>query len=308
MSIVHVTNDNDSGAGSFRAAVSGAGVAGRRIVFDFGGDISIDSQLYIDGHHITVAGESAPAPGITFSGHTIYPRDGAHDIVLRGFRFRDGWDGTGGSQQDADGITITRGVYNVVCQYLSLAGAYDENLDIWDSCHDVSVIDCMFGPGSDPTHNFHLLIGKQSDRVSVARNVLYGHEYRAPAGGYDDVGSLVAPGIVVDVVGNLIVTPVSGGYGPTVYHHGKGNVVGNYIDADNPGEISSSGLGYFADNHVVAGSVPASNGGPFAVDTYAILPTLEAVAAGRYALAHAGCRVGGLDATDTAIVAAIGAI
>lgn len=299
MSIVHVTNTNDSGAGSFRAAVAQSNV---RVVFDISGTIALSSQCYIDGDHVTVAGESAPSPGITFTGHTIYPRDGAHDIILRSFRHHGGWNGG----QDADGITITRGCYNIVCQNLSLSGVYDENLDIWDTCRDITVQDCILGVGADPTHNFSLLIGKQSHRITVARNIMYGHEYRAPAAGYDDVGALVEPTITADVVGNLIVTGVSSGYGPTVYHHAKGNVVGNWVDADNPGELSSSGTGFFSGNHVVSGSLPTSNGGPFAVDAYATIPTPDPTAAARAAIADAGCFP--RDATDLAILAAIGTI
>lgn len=299
MSIVHVTNLNDSGAGSFRAAVAQSNV---RVVFDLSGTIALASQCYIDGSFVTVAGESAPSPGITFTGHTIYPRDGAHDIILRNFRHRGGWNGG----QDADGITITRGCYNIVVQNVSVAGVYDENLDVWDTCRDITVQDCILGVGADPTHNFSLLIGKQSHRVTVARNIMYGHEYRAPAAGYDDVGALIEPTITADVVGNLIVTGVSSGYGPTVYHQGKANVVGNWVDADNPGELTSGGTGYFAANHVVSGSLPSSNGGPFSVDAYAVIPTPDATAAARAAIANAGCFP--RDATDLAILAAIGTI
>lgn len=305
MSVYHVTNTTDSGTGSFRDAVSGSN---RLVVFDVGGTIALGSQCYVSGSYITVAGETAPSPGITFTGHTVYVRNGVHDIILRNFRHRGGWNGSGGSQQDADGITITVGCYNIVVQNVSIAGVYDENLDVWDTCHDITVQDCILGVGADPTHNFSLLIGKQSHRVTVARNIMYGHEYRAPAAGYDDVGSLIEPTITADVVNNLIWTSVASSYGPTSYHQGKSNIVGNYIKATTNVELTSGGLGYLAGNHNVTGSLPSSNGGPFTVDPYATITPSDYTTAARYALAHAGCRVGGLDSTDLGYIAAIGTI
>ena len=74
--IVHVTNLNDSGTGSFRAAVTGGTY--RTIVFDVAGVIALRSDLKFKDH-ITVLGQTAPYPGITVRYYTVQP--GADNII-----------------------------------------------------------------------------------------------------------------------------------------------------------------------------------------------------------------------------------
>src|SRR4051794_10543824 len=62
--IYHVTNLNDTGAGSFRDAVSGSN---RIVVFDVGGEIKLNSGISSQGN-ITIAGQTAPGEGITLTG------------------------------------------------------------------------------------------------------------------------------------------------------------------------------------------------------------------------------------------------
>ncbi len=82
--IVHVTNLKDSGTGSLRSAVSGS--AKKIVVFDVGGVIALNSDLSI-GDNTTIAGQTAPYPGITIRYRTIRP--GANNII-RFIRIRRG--------------------------------------------------------------------------------------------------------------------------------------------------------------------------------------------------------------------------
>ena len=82
--IIHVTNLNNSGAGSLRAAVSGS--AKKIIVFDVAGVIPLASDLSI-GDNTTIAGQTAPYPGITLRYRTVRP--GANNVI-RFIRIRRG--------------------------------------------------------------------------------------------------------------------------------------------------------------------------------------------------------------------------
>lgn len=85
--VVHVTNLNDSGTGSFREAVK----SGKRIiVFDVAGVIALKSDLKI-ADNITILGQTAPSPGITLRYYTVQP--GSNNII-RFLRIRRGQEKT----------------------------------------------------------------------------------------------------------------------------------------------------------------------------------------------------------------------
>ena len=82
--IVHVTNLNNSGEGSFREAVKGD--EPKVVVFDVAGVIPLESQLNI-GKNTTVAGQTAPSPGITLRYYTVKPTT---NNIVRFIRVRRG--------------------------------------------------------------------------------------------------------------------------------------------------------------------------------------------------------------------------
>lgn len=124
--IIRVTNLSNDGPGSFREALAAEGP--RIIVFEVGGVIDLERQtLRITEPFVTIAGQTAPSPGITFirGGIDI----STHDVVLQHIRVRPGDAGqTWMSGWDEDSVSTQRGAYNVIVDHCSLTWGTDENL------------------------------------------------------------------------------------------------------------------------------------------------------------------------------------
>ena len=121
--IVHVTNLNDKGAGSLREAVS---KPNRIVVFDVGGIIALASDLTIKDN-ITIAGQTAPAPGITLRYYTI--REGNNNII-RFIRFRRGEEVDVNDGADA---TWQRGKTGMILDHCSFSWSIDEIASFYDN-------------------------------------------------------------------------------------------------------------------------------------------------------------------------------
>ncbi len=118
--VIKVTNLNDSGSGSLRAAVEASGA--RIVVFEVGGEINLRSPLQIHNAYLTIAGQTAPAPGITLSGYglKIY----AHDILMQHLFVRHTvQDGADAIDCDRSGSSVP---YNIVMDHLSVSWGNDE--------------------------------------------------------------------------------------------------------------------------------------------------------------------------------------
>jgi pectate lyase len=117
--VIRVTNLEDGGPGSLRAAIEGKGP--RTIVFDVGGTIRLQKPLVIRNGRVTVAGQTAPGGGITVRDRVF--EIAADDVVVRFIRARLGDEG----RVESDAFTISRG-RRIVVDHVSASWSVDETL------------------------------------------------------------------------------------------------------------------------------------------------------------------------------------
>ena len=123
--IVHVTNLNDSGTGSFRSAVQGSDK--KIVVFDVGGVIALKSNVNI-GANTTIAGQTAPEPGITLRYFTVNPA--GNNIIMRFIRIRRGQEKDVNDGADA---STARHYTGIMLDHCSFSWSIDEVASFYDN-------------------------------------------------------------------------------------------------------------------------------------------------------------------------------
>ena len=141
--VVHVTNLNASGPGSFAEAVSGSN---RIVVFDVGGIIHLSSSdmVAIDRHdNITVLGQTAPGQGITVYGNRVLIRN-CKNIIFRYIRMR------GSINMKSSDETLTMdGAENVILDHCSISWGRWDNVHI-KNANNITWQYCIISEGIDP--------------------------------------------------------------------------------------------------------------------------------------------------------------
>lgn len=121
--VVEVTNLNDSGPGSLRAAIEQAGP--RIVVFRVAGIIQLQSNLDIDNPDITIAGQSAPGDGICLANHSL--NINTHNVILRHLRVRRGRPEGGQGSDNIGGNPEGQ----IIVDHCSASWGMDENLSLY---------------------------------------------------------------------------------------------------------------------------------------------------------------------------------
>jgi hypothetical protein len=123
--VIHVTNLNASGTGSLKEALQATGP--RTVVFDVSGNINLGgSDIRVTSGNLTIAGQTAPRGGITFTKGTIYFSNGDNDnIIIRYLRGRPA-EATSGEVTQGDAFVFWGGNNDVILDHVSISFGGDQ--------------------------------------------------------------------------------------------------------------------------------------------------------------------------------------
>jgi hypothetical protein len=133
--VYHVTSLADTNtAGTLRFGISNAPVGGRTIVFDVGGSIILNSNLTVDKSNLTIAGQTAPGPGISIINKTpannpsslfykfqVSSSSGqtTSNVIVRYLTVRRGINSTSAGTDDAVGILGSGTTRDIIMDHMS---------------------------------------------------------------------------------------------------------------------------------------------------------------------------------------------
>jgi hypothetical protein len=163
--VIEVTNLNDSGTGSFRAACAASGL--RTVVFRVSGTIQALSRISILNPYITIAGQTAPGDGICIRDAELMVR--THDVIVRYMRFRRGNLGAAGG----DSLDVMYGSDKVIIDHCSTSWGTDETLTTYGNTN-VTVQWCMLGECLFP----HSCGGIWGPNTSYHHNLIHSNSTR----------------------------------------------------------------------------------------------------------------------------------
>ena len=188
--VIKVTNLNDAGEGSLRAAIEAEGP--RTVVFEVSGTIVLQSGLLVENGFLTIAGQTAPGQGVqlkvtpaaNFAALTVGTRDNTTtDVVIRYLKVR-----PGPGKQDSvngDGIQILGGE-RIIVDHCSIAWGTDEVFSTWYGPKDITLQNSIIAEGlydsvhKKGIHSMGNLIGDDTERVSIHRNLMISNSQRNP--------------------------------------------------------------------------------------------------------------------------------
>lgn len=214
--ILRVTTLAAQGPGSLAEAIAAEGP--RVIEFAVGGTIDLGGHsLRINQPYLTIAGETAPSPGIALTNGGVGVT--AHDVIVRHLRIRPGAGRHAkGGGWEVDGLSTGQGAHDVIVDHCSITWATDENLsasgprfegetpDDWrrNTSHRITFSHCIVGEGlNDSTHakgphSKGSLVHDNTSDIAIIGNLYISNADRNP---------LFKGGVRAAFVNNVICNP-----------------------------------------------------------------------------------------------------
>lgn len=185
--VYRVTNLNYDGAGSLKACVDASGP--RVCVFEVSGAITLADDLTLRNPNITIAGQTAPSPGIMLRGAGLLVK--ASDVLVQHIRVRPGDDAAGEPPSNRDALKIEgpdggAAITNIVIDHCSFSWSLDEMASAWQNWNNVSLTNNIFAEAlhdsihPEGKHGFGVLLGPVDGNVTLANNLIASMESRMP--------------------------------------------------------------------------------------------------------------------------------
>jgi hypothetical protein len=182
-----VTNLNYDGAGSLKACVDASGP--RVCVFEVSGTIRLSDDLTLRNPNLTIAGQTAPSPGIMLRGAGILVK--TSNVLIQHIRVRPGDDAGSEAPINRDGLKISGAagetpISNIVIDHCTFTWSIDEVASAWQNWNNISLINNIFAePLHDSIHpegrhGFGVLLGPVDGNVTLAGNLLASMQSRLP--------------------------------------------------------------------------------------------------------------------------------
>jgi hypothetical protein len=275
--VYHVTNLNDSGAGSLRGAFV-QNSSNKIIVFDVAGTIHLTSGS-LDIKNLSnyyIAGQTAPGP-VTVYGDTTQITHSNNvvnsNVILRYMTFRRGSSTSGntdaltfaGGSTDGSGAIST----NMIVDHVSTSWGTDENLSVANNNTNVTVQYAIIADALRSDHAYGSLI-----RPRVSSSVTYQHNlYVNNASRQPRPGSYNATTLTFDFRNNVVYNwrdraGYSGGSSEAEQEFVNMNYVGNYMIAG-PATTSNTTSTFLIDKNV---DLTAYNKGNYVDSDQAVNP------------------------------------
>ena len=258
--IIRVTTLAPTGPGSLLEALEADGP--RIVVFEVGGVIDFARrEIKIRKPFLTVAGQTAPSPGITLIRTGIDVN--THDVIFQHIRVRTGAaDAPPRGGWEPDAFSGQGGAYNVIVDHCSMTWAIDENLsasgprfegktpDDWrkGTSHRFTFSNNIIAEGlahathAKGEHSKGSLIHDNATDILIVGN-LYAHNYER--------NPLFKGGVHGMVINNLIYNPgrravhynlIAAEWGEQPYQNGQMALIGNVLRG---GPSTAPGLALF---------------------------------------------------------------